>query len=658
MGQEKFIRLVGVDELLKTMPSPGEGEKHAVELILKAVGESLKDAAKTLKKAMNEDQTSKPLVEYLKMVVKHFPEGNRPFVDDTHRTQFKAVVEIEHNTMPDATLGRPGVPQGDILGIGWRWLFAGLVIELKFKVDIFDADGNLKTTEEAEKAIRQIMKSARSLLMTHHSCHVYVIAVFRGKMTRIFRFDRGGFIATQAFDWLREQEAFVTFLYRLYNSNPGGMLGDDDTVFIPLPDVKEKIFKRVKKCYPKMSKEDATHNSLCMKVVLFDEAAGADRESHSKVVNCFTFGPPLSVVDSLFGRATHVYTVILENDLDDIDNPPEVRALKDSWRQAIRRPELDFYDAIEYHCLNAEPPVDMKGMARCRGSVDLFESKKSQNNWDPKLHRTLPGKHKGFKRHHMRTLLTPVGTPLKDFISTKDLVHALLSVVKHLELAYEAGVLHRDVSEGNVLLLQSFATKGFLLDWDYAEFTPRGLKVFHKAFPARQKKSDKYEQIGKSLKDVTGTPPFMAIEILKAAMTTELKHDLHHDLESVFWLLIWIILRHTDHGHPSGALACVDLFAGSAKDKVDWVFFPPAMKAKTGPLFQLAEDLRKQVLAQYASRALDIEGYPPQNLTPDKFRAAFKKCLDAPWTSDDEQRAIPYGSRKEQHSPQGVAKPL
>ncbi|KAK7048038.1 hypothetical protein R3P38DRAFT_1849280 [Favolaschia claudopus] len=355
----------------------------------------------------------------------------------------------------------------------------------------------------------------------------------------------------------------------------------------------------------------------------------------------------------------------------------------------------------------------MVGMARCRGSVDLFESKKSKNNWDPKLHRTLPGNHKGFKRHHMRTLLTPVGTPLKDFISTKDLVHALLSVVKHLELAYEAGVLHRDVSEGNVLLLKSFATKGFLLDWDYAEFTPRGLKAFHKAFPARQKKSDKYEEIGKSLKDVTGTPPFMAIEILKAAyareldsqadageggeeddseqddsemddgessdgtfvgergadeelenvedgaensetkeieevhgedkpaeLQTELKHDLHHDLESVFWLLTWMILRHTDHGHANGALACVDLFGPNPNAKGGWLISAQFMKA--GPLFQLAEDLRNQVLAQYVSRTLNIAGFPLANLTPAKFRAAFEQCLNAEWKPDDSQSAIPY----------------
>ncbi|KAK7048029.1 Pkinase-fungal domain-containing protein [Favolaschia claudopus] len=632
MGQEKFIGLVSVDQFLESMPSSGNGEPRKIAAIVKAAGGALEDAKKHLKEAKNEDQTSKPLVEYLRIVVKGFPEGNRPYVDDTHHTQFKAVIEIEHLTMPDVTFGRPGVWEDNILSFGWRWLFAGLVIELKFKVDIFDADGKLKKTKEAEKAIRQIMKSARNLLMTHHGCHVYVVAVFDRSMTRIFRFDRGGFIATQAFDWLTEQESFVTFFYRLYNSKPGRMVGDDDTVSIPSLDVKKKIFKRIQTLYPKMTFRDATQDSLRMKAVLFDEAAEADRESNSKVVNCLTFGPPLSIVDSLFGRATHVYTVILESDLDETVNPPAVRALKDSWRQAIRRPELDFYDAIEYHCLNAEPPVKMEGMARCRGSVDLFESKKSSNNWDRNLHRTLPLELENSVRHHMRTLLTPVGTPLNKFSSPKVLVKALRTVVLQLITAYEAGVLHRDVSEGNVLLLEALPTKGFILDWDYAQFTPAGLEAFHKAFPGQKEESKRYEAVEKSLKDITVRA--------RSSFPTELTHGLHHDLESVFWLLIWMILRHTDHRHKKGALACVKLFDGETDSKDGWLARPQL--TRTGPLFRLAEDLRKQLRAQYDSRDPDSADAPLVNLTADKFSAAFDQCLKAQWKPDDLQAAIPY----------------
>ncbi|KAK7021236.1 hypothetical protein R3P38DRAFT_2966059 [Favolaschia claudopus] len=218
----------------------------------------------------------------------------------------------------------------------------------------------------------------------------------------------------------------------------------------------------------------------------------------------------------------------------------------------------------------------------------------------------------------MRTLLTPVGAPLRTFSSTRNLVQALYSVVLHLERAYEAGILHRDVSEGNALLQESSPTKGFLLGLGTTQSSlPEGLVKFHEAFPDRVDDSNKYQAIPKSLKDLTGTPPFMAIEILKAyqnqqdsqslntdetgdvengsvnakwtdgagtegtcvgadAMemikdedgvakdaevrggdeqdvlateiaSTALTHSLRHDLESVYWLLVWMILRHTKH---------------------------------------------------------------------------------------------------------------
>ena len=62
-------------------------------------------------------------------------------------------------------------------------------------------------------------------------------------------------------------------------------------------------------------------------------------------------------------------------------------------------------------------------------------------------------------------------------------------------------MFHRDVSEGNVLFSEVHAGKAFLVDWDYAEFTPEGLRNFNKWFPEKQ--NSQYDTLDKSLKDMT-----------------------------------------------------------------------------------------------------------------------------------------------------------
>ena len=41
-----------------------------------------------------------------------------------------------------------------------------------------------------------------------------------------------------------------------------------------------------------------------------------------------------------------------------------------------------------------------------------------------------------------------------------------------------------------------------------------------------------------------GTYYFMAIELL---ILGSLLHEVHHDLQSIYWVLLWVVLRHTDH---------------------------------------------------------------------------------------------------------------
>jgi hypothetical protein len=89
----------------------------------------------------------------------------------------------------------------------------------------------------------------------------------------------------------------------------------------------------------------------------------------------------------------------------------------------------------------------------------------------------------------------------------------------------------------------------------------------------------------------------MAIELLEKENT---RHELHHDLESFYWLLTWIILRYTAHNHSDGQLACHRLFDVDkpAVLKRDWLMHTPPLDNKASPLYILAEAMRQLTLQQ------------------------------------------------------------
>ncbi|KAJ7171587.1 hypothetical protein C8R43DRAFT_19730 [Mycena crocata] len=645
MLKENFAGVIPIDEFLeKFLPHPdAEAQKHIAEIVTRSAP-TLEAATEKLGDGEKENDMSKPLIEYLQTVVEEFPDETKPLIADTHKSKFSAVDEGDHHTMPDVTTSRPGLktpPQP------WWWHDAGTVIELKWKTDIFDKSGNINESAASKHALVQLAKSARSLLVASGSCFVFVTAVFARDQARILRFDHTGFTASSVFHWTEpDNNIFPAFFYLLYNgARPGRMYGQDDTISIPSEEDKQSAYSALRKnpLYTDMfTLEEATETSLWITAVRFDTVEG---HRVSTIVRCFTIGPELSHSDGLFSRATHVYRVLLEDEMK--NDKPTVYALKDVWRQGCRRPETDFYAVIAQYCKTQGINMDDEGMAQCRGSIDLSLADHvadAKLEWDPTIHKTCstnPADPK-FERLHTRSLLTPVGRFLRTFSSTKELAEALHRAIMHHETAFKAGVLHRDVSEGNVLFEEvaeeGKSSKGFLVDYDYAEFTEKGLAAFNQLFPERAEADQLYENIEKSLKDITGTPQFMAIEIMQADATTT--HGPHHDLESFYWLLVWMILRHTEHIHPDRARAYTYLFDATAK--MGWIRQRTPINPLTSPLLlKLTERLRRSVAIQNPGDMGDIDdpfmvSPPPPLICHEKVLELFGNTLRAAgWSEDD-----------------------
>ncbi|KAF7316461.1 hypothetical protein MIND_00165100 [Mycena indigotica] len=289
--------------------------------------------------------------------------------------------------------------------------------------------------------------------------------------------------------------------------------------------------------------------------------------------------------------------------------------------------------------------MDAIGMARCRSSIDLSDATSPlfDQTWDPNLHKTRFAFDNARQRLHTRTLLTPVGSSIENFPSTKRVVEALLNVSIHLEIAYDAGIIHRDVSVGNILFVEDTSTKssvaGFLVDWDYAELTQDGIKRFNEVFvtPGSNRLKASWEEIKETLKEMTGTFAFMAIAILEERGE---RHDTVHDLESVYWVLIWLILRHTKHSHPHGANACHNLYdAPESSGKLQWLNSGPStapLPDKETPLHKLLLEMARMVYLG-AVRFEDLR----QSILHEKWCAMLRDALGkSGWPVDD--AAIPY----------------
>ncbi|KAG8929939.1 hypothetical protein FRC01_003486 [Tulasnella sp. 417] len=132
----------------------------------------------------------------------------------------------------------------------------------------------------------------------------------------------------------------------------------------------------------------------------------------------------------------------------------------------------------------------------------------------------------------------------------EDVVTALRDSVFALQLMFLAGWVHRDISSGNIYGYSSQVNsadgaqvRGILADLEYAkQFDPEGAKG--------------------SSDPKTGTAFFMAIEIQRQVpiyrppsrlppldmpesqpnVQTDIIHNFEHDMESIFWLSLWILL--------------------------------------------------------------------------------------------------------------------
>jgi hypothetical protein len=121
---------------------------------------------------------------------------------------------------------------------------------------------------------------------------------------------------------------------------------------------------------------------------------------------------------------------------------------------------------------------------------------------------------------------SPAGRPLREYQSVKELLEALLDAIRgHRSLLEDGKILHRDISENNIIITELPAEgdpKGRLIDLDLAK---------------------ELDSMPSGARHRTGTMQFMAIEVLEGN-----GHTYRHDLESFFYVFLWMCVRYGYEG--------------------------------------------------------------------------------------------------------------
>ncbi|KDR76379.1 hypothetical protein GALMADRAFT_140084 [Galerina marginata CBS 339.88] len=176
-------------------------------------------------------------------------------------------------------------------------------------------------------------------------------------------------------------------------------------------------------------------------------------------------------------------------------------------------------------------------------------------------------------RVHRRIVMTPFAVGLTHFSTKKELVSVFIDAIATHRRLVEKGILHRDISLHNVMIYQPIPSsdtekagaqccdgepvggtqykdgkaglrRGFIIDLDYAIF---------------MEEEDRDVATGHR----TGTLPFMAIDMLLGGK----KHEPRHDLESFFYVLLWICWNYA--GPKNTGRRNFDIMATGVRD---WIY--------------------------------------------------------------------------------------
>ncbi|CDO78205.1 hypothetical protein BN946_scf184701.g3 [Trametes cinnabarina] len=548
-------------------------------------------------------------------LISTFPAAKKLDIVDTHSDEMACPFRAFESqcTKPDISLSFPGelVSRRD-----WRTISMVVAAKSDETQDPFTKDDN---EEEHVATVVQLANNARNLLIAHGFLSAFVVGVY-GRTLRLARFDHAFAIVSAPISLVDDGAHLLKkFLWHFVHPLVGHRVVGSDPTLMPFSTEDRKWVKgQLARLKPRNWEAHVGELEKGRRVEVYDQRTGKSVPYllyHLVDVNGQLFSRATMV-----WRAIEDTRIWQDGQLvpdPNCSRQVKPRILKEAWRQLVRTAETEFYDRLESRI----PHDEMFGLARmeCGGDIGALEARW----WKRTLNGTLPdatdsvdsglqltGSSPPFcsigqrsvsanhfvaptsnhvppfafplpypqqqtysqrlhgpkcfhsERSHMRIVIKDVGHPLTEFIASREMVAALRDAIEGHQTAWEnARILHRDVHIGNILIADDQSEgshRGFLHDFDCSSMEPFGSHTQSSTSSVVVDDEAVSAQDVAKFKERTGTRNFIALELLNPLKP--ILHQPYHDLESFYWVLLWVVLRHTNCRHQDALLEGQPLF--------------------------------------------------------------------------------------------------
>ncbi|KAF9530095.1 hypothetical protein CPB83DRAFT_851555 [Crepidotus variabilis] len=364
---------------------------------------------------------------------------------------------------------------------------------------------------KAFETLGQLASVMTEICSRQFRTHVFMVYL-RDPDVCFIRADRSGVLVSTSINYRQQSKLLAEFFWR-FSKATDAQRGMDTTVHSPTDD--EIILAKTH------LKSDS---KLERPIVRIDVPDG---EGLRSVLAWEALCDP----ESLTGRGSRPIPVY---DL----KAKAVRFLKDSWRSEMLEKET----AILAQLNEAKVP----NVPKCVAGGDIYD----QNHFP--YHRTVTQKYVNADwrsgpllpleaRVHHRILEDLILSSINDCKNAREMMLVLRDALLAHRRAYELGILHRDISDNNVLLVRKAddSVAGVLADWDMALKFERD-SAQNVIPPTTQRQRHR-----------TGTWYFMSARLLRDGTQP---HTLQDDLESFFHLALYLSIFWFPHTGAKSSL--------------------------------------------------------------------------------------------------------
>ncbi|KAJ7589507.1 hypothetical protein C8J56DRAFT_826732 [Mycena floridula] len=354
----------------------------------------------------------------------------------------------------------------------------------------------LKPSDPAVETRSQLASYAALIDNYQYRKHIFQLLIC-GNRARFIRWDHSGAVVSESFDYTKRSDFLVTFLYRFSRLNEAER--GRDTRFMKVSSGSED---------DKLAREklqgDLEHPGEKREVFRFS-VTDDDGKIHELLAWKHAVARLLPV-----GRATRAFPVWNKT-------MGAKMFYKDGWHAETLRQESEIVRKLHSEGVPNIPTIIAGGTL---SDLSTFNDEFAQASWNQANSTSM------VRRVYRFVLIQEVGRPLCAFTSTRELLKVTHDAfIAHREAYLRCGYLHRDISEGNILIVDAEeGTKGLLIDWELSkhinEINDGGKQPWR-----------------------TGTWQFMSTRLNNH---TNKRHQLQDDLESFLHVVMYTAFRYLD----------------------------------------------------------------------------------------------------------------